>query len=829
MHPIDLSISRRLAAGEHGARLYVEYLTANDFLTRHACVAAGQQIVAARTTIHTGLFRAWLTPLLQQWHAENSLVAVALGGTGRDEMAPHSDFDVAYVVLAHVVARPLLDEIERQTVHGNHFHVGFGFSFRGLILSLQDVAGLTFEQTTSLIDLRYLCGAKSVLARFRNALEHELDPLLLHFQHEQLLRHFLSTDFHDEMDLKQCLRRFQAALWLRAAPSFRSSSVFDEADEQIRNAYWFVHRMRGVCHLLSRDRHAAHRQAHGRDRVTSSLLTDAAQLLTVPAGPAPVVTEGYLVNRLHHAADRIRDFAQRALGEASKHAPHARGQSISADADGLIHTGPEPATPEDRSDIALTLLTASQRYGRALSPTQSRHFANAMHWFVLRPAAGELLTHPGLAEALVFAQRWHLLDAIFVGPPEHADACKGGDRVVRFAGLVTELQAVDAYVRGRGPDHSSASTISASPPAISLAVSAADSIGGTGVAAVRLALVTLYYMVQDEEDASCEDLTEYFSRLITQGGCEAETAALAQFLVTHRHLLARIAEQGINDTHHVATVCAESGTQTNLQALWLLTCVTACNSADNHGLPYSFNLRELYSKSLNALQAQRASAYDLLRGAGFDETECAVLADLGPDFYSGAYADFMVRIGSHALNVLAGRMPAKALLFRVAEGSVLAVVARNVRGLAAAVVAALQTAKVTIAQAHLFTASQADFVLDFFHVAFDQQDFPLNAVEYACVMALHPNSLTPPQRPDAVNRIWSEGDGSDALQRIGVSLSSMHAGLADVGATLLWLTTSLSGSLDADIHMLVCRGQNEILVGFKCSSSQHEVLRFLRS
>ena len=64
------------------------------------------------------------------------------------------------------------------------------------------------------------------------ALEHELDPLLLHFQHEQLLRHYLETDFQVERDLKQCLRRFQAALWLRAAPSHRSSSaLFDETDE----------------------------------------------------------------------------------------------------------------------------------------------------------------------------------------------------------------------------------------------------------------------------------------------------------------------------------------------------------------------------------------------------------------------------------------------------------------------------------------------------------------------------------------------------------------------------------------------------------------------
>ena len=824
MHPLDLSITSRIAAGEPGSTIYAEYLAANDFLIRYASGAVGQHIVAARTAIHTCLFSAWLTPLLRQWHAENSLVAIALGGTGRGEMAPHSDFDVAYVVIDHVVARPILDEIERQTVHSDHFHACFGFNFRGMILSVEDVAGLSFEQTTSLIDLRYLCGAKPVLARFRNALKHELDPLLLYFQHEQLLRHYLETDFQVEMDLKECLRRLQAALWLRAAPSFRSSSaLFDEANEQTRNAYWFLHRVRGVCHLLAGDR----QDTHGRDRVTATLLTNAAQLLRVPPGPA--VVEWDLDTRLRHAATLIRDLAQRTLVEAAKHAPRVRGESISVDADGLIYTGPEPATPEGRSDIALTLLTASQRYGRVLSPTQSAHFANAMDWFVLRPAAGELLTHPGLAEALILAQRWHLLDAIFVGSSERTHAGLAGDRAVRFAALVTELQAVDACACGRDPDNSSSSTLRASALSISLAASAADAIGLTGVAAVRLALVTLYCTIEGEKDASREDLTTSFERLTTQGGCEAETAALAQFLITHRDLLAKIAQQGINDTHHVAMVCAESGTLTNLQALFLLTCVIARTNADHRALPYSFNLRELYLKALNTLHTQRVSAYELLRGAGFDEAECAVLADLGPDFYSGAYAEFMVRIGSHALNILSGRIPAKALLFRVAEGSVLAVVARNVRGLAAAVVGALRAANVTIAQAHLFTASQSGFVLDFFHVEFDQQDFSLNAIEHACVMALRTGSLTPPQRPAVVSRIWSESDGSDALQRIGVSLSSENAGLVDVGTTLLWLTASLSRDLDADIHVLVCRGSNELSVGFKCPLLPDEVLRFLRS
>ena len=339
----ERDIARLLAGGDAGARIFGELLAENDRLVFTAAASAGRSLAAARTSIHTGLFRAWLAPLVARFGASSSFLAMAIGGTGRREMAPRSDFDVGYLVLESAVSQALLREIERQTVHGGDFERAYGFAFRGQIIVVQDISALTFEQTTSLLDMRWLLGPPAMVHDFRQALAHSVDPLVRYLRHERLLRDYLADSPREGIDLKLTLRRFQAALWLRGSPLFQALRTASRTlDANTIDAYWLVHRMRAVCHQLAAKAAARSASAVHPDRVSEAAI-DAAVHALVEANSADRSIEYRALHcRVMHALECIDAFAQRTLAVSRQHAPAARRWPVTVTDGGLVYCGPPP-------------------------------------------------------------------------------------------------------------------------------------------------------------------------------------------------------------------------------------------------------------------------------------------------------------------------------------------------------------------------------------------------------------------------------------------------------------------------------------------------------
>ena len=833
--PMDLrrSIAYATSEGKHVAALYGQLIAEKDRQLSTASLSSGPALTACRTAIHTGLLRAWLSPLISRYGMSDHVAGVALGGTGRGEMSPCSDIDVGYLVADPSAAAPLLREIERHTVHGNGFRDRCGFSFRGQILHVaqaEDLLALSFEQTTSLRDMRWIAGAVPLVAAVRASLREHLDPLAQHLRYEAQLRACLEASPPGGVHLKQLLRRCQAAMWLRGTAGFLPvRAVLRELDAETQAAYWLAHRVRGLCHLQCGDVAAGAGRRRDPDLVTASDLMAVAETLAAASDNAGGGSVRVL-DQLLYAFERLDQFARQTLATARRPAPRAHGLPITLGADGLAYAGEIPTTTGEREAAALALLMGTQRYAQPIAPEEAqRHLAGLPAFEFVHASVCALLSNAGLDRVVAVADRNELLAPLFAGALAIGPSPAERQSTPACAALQAALRALDDYaIPGNNSAAQSAALLLPGPPP-EVVSAAAQAAGSQGMAAVRLALVTACLLDAQALRNSVAALPTYFVQLAARGCCGTALTALAQRLLEHRTLLTTLAGEGTNDAGRVGALCAAAGDAITLHALFIFHCARAQGVATLHTAhvdPHAadatiddapwFNLVELYRKAVDAFAHAPSSAHHALRVAGFDAAESAMLADLGPDFFSGMYAEYLPRVGAAALRVVSGQRPARALLFHEQGQPLVAVVARNTRGLAAALIGTLVAAQMHIRQAHLFTATQAGFVLDFFHVAGAVEQDLIARLEAVGTAPEEMLCATPPSRPLGVEvTLLSELPG-DGLRRLRLRLRQEEGAGDAVGAALFWLTSMLSTRFEADIHFVASRGSHEWRVGFRC-------------
>src|SRR5438034_10043111 len=76
---------------------FIQFIAANDALIRGTDLENGQLIAAKRSAVYTGLVALWAAEQHQSFGYTKPFAVVALGGTGRDEIAPYSDNDFAFL------------------------------------------------------------------------------------------------------------------------------------------------------------------------------------------------------------------------------------------------------------------------------------------------------------------------------------------------------------------------------------------------------------------------------------------------------------------------------------------------------------------------------------------------------------------------------------------------------------------------------------------------------------------------------------------------------------------------------------------------------------
>jgi len=120
-------------AGPLGA--YRELIAGNDALIRSAVVTNGRVITSARTAIHAALVRHWAAEQQRAIGYDKPFAVVALGGTGRAEVAPGSDLDFAFLFGRRPGGEFLSLELQRQVLHSPEFKRRCGFTFLPLPLA----------------------------------------------------------------------------------------------------------------------------------------------------------------------------------------------------------------------------------------------------------------------------------------------------------------------------------------------------------------------------------------------------------------------------------------------------------------------------------------------------------------------------------------------------------------------------------------------------------------------------------------------------------------------------------------------------------------------
>src|SRR5262249_34147517 len=118
----------------------------NNTLIRSAEMNHGRRIVTERSAIYTGLVRAWAADQHRASGYNRPFAVVALGGTGRAEMAPYSDNDFAFLFEDALEGNPFLLELQRQVLHSGEFTRTHGFVCLALPFSLDDVPNLADKQ-----------------------------------------------------------------------------------------------------------------------------------------------------------------------------------------------------------------------------------------------------------------------------------------------------------------------------------------------------------------------------------------------------------------------------------------------------------------------------------------------------------------------------------------------------------------------------------------------------------------------------------------------------------------------------------------------------------
>jgi hypothetical protein len=723
----------------------------------------GRRIVTQRTAIHTAIVAHWAEEEQRAFGYDRPFAVAALGGTGREEMTPCSDTDLALLFDDSIEDNPFRERLQSQTLHSGEFFRRFGFAPGIQPFQIEDMARLEGKQLNAFIDLSPIYDPHGLTDRFRERIRATFDP----FEHFLEVSRFgrvrskvmpsAPLDFErlDQFDIKiEGLRTFLGGIWTMAIEGFRhSKEIYAElGDSRDLEAYDFLLRIRALIHLR-RGTHLPEKAdgTHPEDVLTFNDFLCFGELLPAEATEAERREFSHEVRaRILAARRRVIAFARGVIGrELQKGRGRNRARSVIVEPGGLRHVGlRKNPTARQRSSAALQLLLASQRYGVSINPSELEGtFDRAGDWLEPVPELAALFyeTRGSLASSFEFlSQIEGAEERLFPGHDLFASSiearvlferswCRGTLARRKIEALQRQVEEGAALIVGAVSPDRLIDYDQGLSPTLEAALLDADHL-----AAVKLALKTKRLPLTEEDLAAMDDvklppeerygsgfsripLAEYYQDLRTHGGFPEETIRITEFLVANRRAFKGLAENGFNDDFKVAKFARHCGDEQRLRALFVFTYADRFEWESEFIVPSRwFNIRELYLKAVQSYRPGHDST-SVLRAAGYGEEELAVLSDFGHDFFSGMYRKYAARFGSYLVNLAdrrTGRNPApKAAIVRDGTATLLAVAARDFPGLAACITGELWKSGYSLAQANLFSAINQGLALDFFHVS----------------------------------------------------------------------------------------------------------------
>lgn len=742
--------------------IYEALIRENNALIFSPDLDNGRRIVTQRTAIHMSLMAQWAEREHRAFGYDRPFAVAALGGTGRAEMTPCSDTDLALLFDDEIEGNPFRERLQAQTLHSGEFFARHGFTPGLQPFQLEDMARLEGKQLNAFIDLSPIYDPSGLVDRFRERIRSTFDP----FEHFLEVSRFgpgrnkvmpssaLEFERLDQFDIKlEGLRTFLGGIWTLAIEGFRHSrEVYAELeDPRDLEAYEFLLRIRCFIHLRRGTRLPEKADGtHPEDLLNFNDFLSFDELLPETATESDRREFSHDVrSRILSARRRVIAFARGVIGrELQRGRGRNRSRSVIVEPGGLRHVGADPGAPaSERSSAALQLLLCSQRYGVTINPSELEGtFDGAGDWLEPVPELAALFYEPRGSLAATFeflSQVEGAEERLFPGHDRFASSiearvlfernwCRGTLSRRKLEALQRQVEEGTAMMESAVSSERLLDYEHGLSPTLEAALLDADHL-----AAVKLALKTKRLPVTEDDLQALDDhtlppeerygsgfskipLAEYYTPFRTRGGFPPETLAITGFLVTNRRAFKRVAEDGFNDDDKVASFAAHCGDEQRLRALFVFTYADRFEWESEFIVPSRwFNIRELYLKAIQRFRPGHDST-KALRDAGYTEAELAVLSDFGLDFFSGMYRRHAARFGSHLLGIASrsGNDPSpKAAIVRDGTATLLGVAARDFPGLAACITGEIWKSGYSLAQANLFSAINHGLALDFFHVS----------------------------------------------------------------------------------------------------------------
>jgi len=198
---------------------------------------------------HSDRIDVWFRELFAAAHAPNKAALVAVGGYGRQELAPQSDLDVLLLHRSRKGVEDLADALWYPVWDEG---LKLGHSVRTPKEALR-LAATDLDTATALLDARFIAGNESLVAdladRAKRQWRDDAKSRLIQLREAFMVRHATTPEvaFHLEPDLKEGrggLRDVQTAQWIDAAVP----GLFEHDRAQLVEAYKTLQTVRVELH-----------------------------------------------------------------------------------------------------------------------------------------------------------------------------------------------------------------------------------------------------------------------------------------------------------------------------------------------------------------------------------------------------------------------------------------------------------------------------------------------------------------------------------------------------------------------------------------------------